>query len=135
MDRFRASYAARGWGAGMPTFIAMTAWQGEITEDYFAQSAPDPAQFGMPAEDDGPRDDTLFGQNIVSCSHYELDCNALRKSPTRIVMAAIAVAERLGTVPVMFPRGHGGFLGDEYGQPDALEPFAAKLREMLTALA
>ena len=30
---------------------------------------------------------------------------------------AFAVAERLGTKPVMFPSNHGGFLGDEYGQP------------------
>ena len=29
---------------------------------------------------------------------------------------AFAVAERLGTTPVSFPSGHGGFLGGEYGQ-------------------
>ena len=51
------------------------------------------------------------------------------RAPTRIVMAAgnegegemanrgaHAVAERLGTKPVIFPSGHGGFLGGEYGQ-------------------
>jgi hypothetical protein len=32
----------------------------------------------------------------------------------------------------MFPSNHGGFLGDEYGQPDA---FAAKLRDVLAARA
>jgi len=36
---------------------------------------------------------------------------------------ALAAAERLGTVPVIFPSDHGGFLGGEYGQrgdPDGL---------------
>ena len=42
-----------------------------------------------------------------------------------------AVAERLGTDPVIFPSGHGGFLGNEYGQPGEPDGFAAKLREVL----
>jgi len=45
---------------------------------------------------------------------------------------AFAVAERLGTTAVIFPSGHGGFLGDEYGQPGDPDGFAAKLREVLT---
>jgi hypothetical protein len=44
---------------------------------------------------------------------------------------AHAVAERLGTQAVAFPSGHGGFLGDEYGQPGEPDAFAAKLREVL----
>jgi hypothetical protein len=44
---------------------------------------------------------------------------------------AFAVAERLGAEPVIFPSGHGGFLGDEYGQPGDPVAFAAKLREVL----
>ena len=46
---------------------------------------------------------------------------------------AIAIAERLAAAPVMFPSGHGGFLGDEYGQPGAPEAFASMLRAVLTA--
>jgi hypothetical protein len=46
----RDAYEAKGSGAGMAAFIAMTMWQGEFTADYFAQPAPDPAQFGMPTE-------------------------------------------------------------------------------------
>ena len=38
----------------------MTSWQGEFTDDYFAQPAPDPAAFGMPTDDDGSRDDPLL---------------------------------------------------------------------------
>src|SRR3954447_5272166 len=43
---FRDAYEAKGWGAGMAAFIAMTSWRGELTEEYFAQPAPDPAAFG-----------------------------------------------------------------------------------------
>ena len=39
---FRDAYEAEGWGAGMAAFIAMTSWQGEFTDEYFAQPAPDP---------------------------------------------------------------------------------------------
>ncbi len=66
--------------------------------------------FGLPAEDDGTRTDPLLGQNIVTCTHYEPDFDALRAASTRIVLAAgvesdgemahrgaEAVAERLGT--------------------------------------
>ena len=56
---FRDVYEAKGWGAGMAAFIAMTSWQGEFSDEYFAQPAADPALFGMPTEDDGSRDDPL----------------------------------------------------------------------------
>ena len=49
---------------------------------------PDPAMFGMPAEDDGTRTDALLGQNIITCTHYEPDFDALRAASTRIVLAA-----------------------------------------------
>ena len=48
---------------------------------------------------------------------------------------AVAVAERLGTEPVIFPSDHGGFLGGEYGQTGQPDAFAEKLREVLTASA
>jgi hypothetical protein len=35
----------------------------------------------------------------------------------------------LDTAPVLFPGGHGGFVGDEYGRPGAPEAFASTLRE------
>ena len=38
MAQFRDAYAAKGWGFGMAAFIAMTSWQGEFTEEYFAQA-------------------------------------------------------------------------------------------------
>ena len=91
-----------------------------------AQPGPDPAMFGLPTADDGTRTDPLLGQNVVTCTHYEPDFDALRAASTRIVMAAgaeskdqmayrgaFAVAERLDTEPVIFPSGHAGFLGLE----------------------
>jgi len=42
-----------------------------------------------------------------------------------------AVAQRLGTEPVIFPCDHGGFFGGEFGQTGDPDAFAAKLRDVL----
>ena len=42
-------------------------------------------------------------------------------------------AELLGTRPVTFPGGHGGFLGGEYGQTGEPGAFAERLREVLAS--
>ena len=141
------TYMRSGFGAGMAHFIAVVSHQGEFPDDFAKQPVPDPAMFGMPTEDDGSRTDPLMGQTIVPGTRYEPDFDALRAASTRIIMAAgvesegimtsraaLAVAERLGTDPVIFPSGHSGFMGGEYGQPGG-EPaaFAAKLREVLEA--
>jgi len=99
----------------------------------------------MPAEDDGSRDDPLFGQNLMTCTHYEHDFEALRAAPTRIVIgvgaesegemahrAGVAVAERLGTEPVTFPSHHGGFLDGDFGMKGDPDAFAVTLRQVLT---
>ncbi len=138
------TYQRSGSGAGMAHFIAVVSYKGPMTDDFARQPGPDPATFGMPAEDDGSRSDALLGQNIITCTHYEPDFDALRAASTRIVMAAgeesegemanrgaHAAAERLGTAPVIFPSGHGGFLGGEYGQTGDPDAFAAKLRQVL----
>jgi pimeloyl-ACP methyl ester carboxylesterase len=142
------TYQRSGWGAGMAHFIAVSSHRGPFTAEIAGQPAPDPAMFGMPTEDDGSRTDPLLGQNMITSAHYEPDFDALGTASTRIVLAAgeesegqlpsrgaLAVAERLGTKPVMFPSNHGGFLGDEYGQPGQPEAFAAKLREVLATSA
>ncbi len=140
------TYLRSGHGAAMAKFIAIVSFVGPIPADYADRPAPDPAMFGLPTQDDGSRNDPLVGQNIVTSTHYQPDFDALRAAPTRIVVAAgaesggtlahrgaEAVAERLGTVLVIFPSHHGGFLGDEYGQPGDPDGFAAKLREVLGA--
>ncbi len=138
------TYQQRGFGAGMAHFIAITGHRGPFPDDIGQQPAPDPAQFGMPAEDDGNRTDVMLAQNIITCTHYEPDFDALRRASTRIVAAAgsesegemasrggHAVAEGLGSEPAIFPSHHGGFLGGEYGWPGKPDQFAARLREVL----
>src|SRR6266513_3312428 len=84
---FRDVYQTSGSGAGMAAFIAMTSWQGEFTDDYFAQPAPDPAQFGMSTEDDGSRDDPLLSDRSWPITSYRPDLDALAAVPTRVVIA------------------------------------------------
>ena len=140
----RDAYEAKGSSAGMAAFIAMTSWRGEFTDEYFAQPAPDPAQFGMPAEDDGSRDDPLLSDRSWAVSSYRPDVAALAAAPTRIVIAVgeesldtftgrttVATAELLGQQATVFPSHHGGFLGGEFGYAGQPEPFARKLREVL----
>ena len=138
------TYQSSGYGAGMAHFIAVVSHKGPFPDDFAQQPPPDPAMFGMPAEDDGSRTDPLLGQNMITSTRYEPDFDALRAASTRIVMAAgeesegemahrgaHAAAERLGRKPVAFPSGHGGFLGGEYGQMGDPDAFAAKLRHVL----
>jgi pimeloyl-ACP methyl ester carboxylesterase len=109
-----ATYQRSGWGEGMAHFIAVTSHQGPFTAEVAGRPAPDPAVFGLPTDDDGSRTDPMLGQNMITGTHYEPDFDALRAAPTRIVMAAgaesegqmtsrsaLAVAERLGTEPVI----------------------------------
>jgi len=140
------TYQRSGVGPAMAKFIALVSHKGLIPADYTNQPAPDPAMFGLPTADDGSRNDPLLGQNIISCTHYQPDFDALRAASTRIVLAVgaesegemahrggVAVAEQLGATPVTFPSNHGGFLGGEYGQAGEPEAFATTLREVLTA--
>src|SRR4051794_9169016 len=83
----RDAYEAGGSGAGMAAFIAMTSWRGEFTDDYFAQPPADPAQFGMPAGDDGSRDDPLLSDRSWAVTSYLPDVDALAAAPARIVVA------------------------------------------------
>ena len=141
---FRDAYEAKGFGAGMAAFIAMTSWPGEFTEEYFAQPAADPAAFGLPTEDDGTRGDPLLSDRSWAVSSYRPDVDALNAAPTRVVLAvgeetgntftgrtAEAMAELLGQEITVFPSHHGGFAGDEFGYPGQPEAFARRLREVL----
>jgi pimeloyl-ACP methyl ester carboxylesterase len=138
------TYQREGFGPAMARFIALVSYAGPIPADFADQPGPDPAGFGLPAEDNGSRDDPLLGLNMPSTPGYEHDFDALRAAPTRIVVgvgaqsatmlagrAGIGVAERLGTAPVTFPGGHDGFVGGEYGGMGEPDAFAATLREVL----
>ena len=132
------TYERDGFGPAMAKFIAFTSVRGPTPPD-FPNHAPNPADVGLPTEDDGSRDHPLR-THMVYVTRYEPDFDSLREASTRIVIAggaesegafpyraALAVAERLGTEAVIFPSDHGGF--HEQGDPDA---FAATLRQVLT---
>jgi pimeloyl-ACP methyl ester carboxylesterase len=138
------TYLQRGMGAGMAHFIALISLSGPVPADFAAQPGPDPATFGMSAEDDGTRDDLMLGSNILTVTGFRPDIDKLRSASTRIVVGVgaesnreiahrggLAVADRLDTSPVEFPGDHGGFLGGEYGQTGEPGPFAERLRELL----
>ncbi|OPG12915.1 alpha/beta fold hydrolase [Microbispora sp. GKU 823] len=140
----RRTYDRQGFGPAMVKFIVVVGHQGEIPADFADQPMPSPAEFGLPAEDDGSRGDVMFEQNLMTCTHYEPDFDALRAAPTRVVVgvgvesegqmarrAGEAVAERLGTKPVIFPSNHGGFLDDTFGTPGDPDNFAVTLRQVL----
>ena len=139
-----ATYLRSGLGPAMAKFIAFVSHQGPIPADYLERPAPDPAAFGLPTLDDGSRDDPLVGLNMIPIAHYEPDFEALRAAPTRLIIgvgeessnavagrAALSVARRLGLEPVVFPGGHDGFAGGEYGRVAAPDAFATRLRAAL----
>jgi pimeloyl-ACP methyl ester carboxylesterase len=140
----RDAYEANGSNAGMAAFIAMTSWQGEFTDEYFAQPAADPAAFGMPTEDDGTRDSPLLSDRSWAVSSYRPDVEALAAAPTRVVIAvgeesrstftgrtSVGTAELLGQKATVFPSHHGGFLGGESGYAGQPEAFSRRLRDVL----
>ncbi|MDY7103712.1 MAG: alpha/beta hydrolase [Actinomycetota bacterium] len=137
------TYQARGFGPAMAKFIALTSHQGPIP-DLADLPEPDPAQFGLPADDDGSRGDPLLEQNLISCTHHRHDLDALRRAPTRVVIGvgaesagaltdrtSAALAEQLGTTAVTFPSHHAGFVADDHGMQGEPEAFAATLRQVL----
>ena len=143
IEDMHQTYQRQGMGPAMAKFLVLVSYDGLLPDGY--EFPPiDPAQFGLPTDDDGSRDDALLGQNLRNCTGYRPDIDALKAARTRIVLArgsgsgqtmaargADAVAAALGMEPVAFPSDHGGFLGGEYGQHGEPEAFAQRLREVL----
>jgi pimeloyl-ACP methyl ester carboxylesterase len=145
VDDIHETYEREGIGPAMAKFLDFTSLKGPIPADFAERSPPDPAEFGLPSEDDGSRDDPMLGAHIIATTTYEHDFNALQTASTRIVIgagaesagemphrAAVGVAERIGTKPVIFPSHHGGFLGGEFGMQGDPPAFAATLRDVLS---
>ena len=137
------TYQRDGFGPAMAKFIQLVMHQGPLPDDYLDRPAPDPAQFGLPTEDDGSRDDLLLSGNLAM-PPFEPDAEALRASSVRIVPAigalgagglarrgGEAVAKLLGIEPVIFPGDHGGFAASQWSPHNDPAAFAAKLREVL----
>jgi pimeloyl-ACP methyl ester carboxylesterase len=137
------TYHRDGFGPAMAKFIQLVMRQSPLPDDYLDQPAPDPAQFGLPTEDDGSRDDPLLSGNLTM-PPFEPDAEALRHSPVRIVPAigeagqgslarrgGEALAALLGVTPVVFPGDHGGFAANQWSPNNDPAAFAQQLREVL----
>jgi len=140
----RETYLRAGFGPAMAKFIAFVSYAGPLPAGFAGQPGPDPAAFGLPAQDDGSRDHPLVGLNMISTPGYVHDFAAVRAAPARVVIgvgaesaamiagrAGTAVAERLGIAPVTFPGGHDGFTGGEHGGAGDPAAFAVTLRKVL----
>lgn len=144
-DDLVAAYDASGIGPAMARFIGLVMHRGEWTGE---EPVPDPAMFGLPAEDDGSRNDGLMANMRGEGCTRVPDLTAIRNASTRVVIgvgeesggpadgeiagrAGYALARELGLEPVVFPGGHNGFLGGEYGQMGKPQEFAAALRSVL----
>jgi pimeloyl-ACP methyl ester carboxylesterase len=138
-----ATYQRNGFGPAMAKFMQLVMRQSPLPADYLDQPAPDPAQFGLPTEDDGSRDDLLLSGNLAM-PPFEPDAEALRGSSVRIVPAigeagegslarrgGEALAALLGVTSAVFPGDHGGFAANEWSPNNDPGAFAQKLREVL----
>src|SRR5215813_4307889 len=79
----KETYLREGFGPAMAKFIALVSYEGPIPAGFADQPGPDPAAFGLPAEDDGSRDDPLLGLNMPSTPGHHHDFDALRAAPCR----------------------------------------------------
>jgi len=139
----KATYAHEGDGPAMAKFIALVMFDGPLPDDYLDAPAPDPAVFGMSAEDDGSRTSPLM-RNMPALIDHRPDADRLRAMGDRLVIAAgtasgdtmaargaRALAGALGRPVADFPSHHSGFT-DEPGYPGDPDGFAARLRDVLT---
>ncbi len=114
------TYKARGVGAAMQAFAAFAGLGGGPSRD----DAP-PAQ--APPRIGGNMD-YFLGHGVRPIALYRPDIEALRAGAARIVVGvgaaswgqvahrtALALAERLGAEPTVFPGGHGGYGEDPAG--------------------
>lgn len=137
------TYDREGYGPAMAKFIQLVMHEGPLTDDYLDRPAPNPAQFGLPTEDDGARHDALLSRNL-RIAPFEPDLAALRSSPVRIVPAVgiqgggtlarrggEALASQLGMDPVVFPGDHTGFSPGPMSPGNDPNAFATQLTDLL----
>ncbi|MET0297655.1 MAG: alpha/beta hydrolase, partial [Microbacterium sp.] len=80
------TYAREGDGAAMAKFMALVMFDGVLPADFLDGPAPDPAAFGMSADDDGTRANPLM-RNMPALIEYEIDVDRLRGFGDRVVVA------------------------------------------------
>ena len=144
VDAYRQSGSGAAWGK----FVSLVMHSGPVPEDGVppaswpppGTSEPDDSTGGAPeppSEKQQADDGLFFLRMLKPFTRYEPKVDQLRSGAPRVVVAvgessreelasrsAIALAERLGQTPVVFPGDHGGFMAE----PAA---FAAKIRGVL----
>ena len=143
-----STYDSAGIGPAMAKFIELVMHRGQLDSGYLQRPVPDPSVFGLPTTDDGTRTDPMIANLRGGTADFVPDVDALKSVSTTIVVgvgeesggpsegemagrAGYAVAALLGIDATVFPSGHSGFLGGEFGQTGKPVEFAARLREVL----
>ncbi len=124
------TYQRAGNGPAMAKFIALVMQPEPLPDDYLDRPAPDPAAFGMSADDDGDRTSPLI-RNMGAFNSYVPDYDALTAMGDRVhvaVGAGIGPGDRSPRRDTVSPRGsgrpvdvvpshHAGFTGAERAPP------------------
>jgi pimeloyl-ACP methyl ester carboxylesterase len=133
IDDVYETYLAQGAGAAMQKFMEGAGLNGARVERTAPPSAEEVETFARMRGNV----DFFLAHGFKPISRYVPDIAALRTGSTAIVVGvgdasagtlpnrtAAALAERMGTTPVQFPGGHGGYNDDPAG-------FAEKLHQVL----
>src|SRR3712207_5251744 len=78
----------RDWSSDVCSSDLVVSHAGPFTPEDAAAPPPDPAMFGMAADDDGIRTDLMLEHNMRWLTTFEPDFEAIRRAPTRLVLAA-----------------------------------------------
>ncbi|TDD14459.1 alpha/beta fold hydrolase [Nonomuraea diastatica] len=126
------TFHREGAGPAFAKFMANAGYDGDEVPD----GAPE-----EPSEQDLADGARFFAHELRGTTRYVPDAGALKAGPARVVVGvgadsgrlltyrtSVALADLLGTAPVVFPGDHGGFT-------DQPEEFAETLRKVLAALA
>jgi pimeloyl-ACP methyl ester carboxylesterase len=128
------TYRAAGLGAALPRFMAHTRISGGRPPAEEGQPTPEQLEAAAMSQRNM---DFWFGHTMRAIGFYQPDFEALKQAPCRIVSGigeesrgqvahegGLGLARLLGSEPVTFPGGHGGF---ETHAPE----FARRLRKVL----
>ena len=121
LDELYDIYRREGAGAAIQAFMERTGMDDEHLQDGSPRTDQPPEVEQMFARINGNLD-YFFAHGLKPISFYVPDVEALRAGPTRIVIGvgersagqlagrtALALAERLGAKPVVFPGDHNGY--------------------------